>query len=144
MYIDIESFKAQLAKFQAWAEYDEFDFSSIRINPETEGVEVVISTHDKFQERYSNESVQIGTQYLPVIDGLVQTDGRLNREQRELHYMAARLGKTINMAREFQSAAGRAFAQRLIADATELSRQLTAPGRNALAQQMRGNEDVPF
>lgn len=147
MYIDIEFIKVQLAKLQTWAEYDEFDFTSIRINPETEEVEVVISVHDNFQERYcySSENIQIGTQSLPVIDGIVQTEDRLNREQRELHYMAARLGKTLNMALEFQSAAGRAFAQRLTTDAAELSRQLTAPGRNALAQQMRGyNKELPF
>lgn len=121
--------------------YAEVDMVGAYIKIEAERAFVTIYCHDDFQRSWVEGTVQTGTVYFPVDqNGRVTTQGLMNREQRELAVLSRTAGRTLELSRHLQSAAGRRFVEELLESTKSLAKMLPAPERNALSQKL----DMPL
>ncbi|HLP68199.1 MAG TPA: hypothetical protein VK181_11855 [Rhizobium sp.] len=109
--------------------YDEAVWGEVRIK---EAGEIVyrIFLKDHFQDNFESDSVQVGYQtfdFSKISLAFLTPDGFKTREERELHYMARNMGKAVELAGQFKSAAGRAFALKMSADIAELRTMIAGP-----------------
>jgi hypothetical protein len=119
--------------------YTEVDIigAFIRIDNYSDSAHVTVYCHDDFQRRWDSNAVQCGAINFPMHpSGRVTTTGLMNREQRELACLARAAGRTLELSRHLQSAAGRRFVEELLESTKSLALMLPAPERNALAQRL--------
>lgn len=109
--------------------YDEVLWGEVRFK-NSEDIIYYVYLKDYFQAYGDDGHVQVGFfsfDFSPMALAFLIPEDFKTREERELHYMARKLGKAAELAEQFKSAAGRAFALRMSADIAKLRTMIAGP-----------------
>lgn len=119
---------AFLATLHAYG-YDYISDVQVRVMLTSPEVVFHCYLQDEFQKSATwDQTVQIGYRSFEFENGrFVLPEGFKTREERELHFLAKRLGSSKEIADQMVSAAGRAFALRLKDELDQLRTMIAGP-----------------